>query len=72
MMKPNPVKSNCIIVIYIHCKPQIPVTIKKKMELFIKQFHENVLYKTPIYRKLGHSSEMRNDALMHREEVNMS
>ena len=39
----------------------------KKLSLLLKQFRENVRFKTPRCRKLGHSSEMQNAALMHRE-----
>ena len=35
----------------------------KKKIVFIKQFHSE----TPLCRKLSNSSEMQNDALMHRE-----
>ena len=38
----------------------------KKILLFLKQFYEFFVLKSPGFKKLGHSSEMRNDALMHR------
>ena len=37
------------------------------MSLLLKRFHENVRVNAPRYRKLSHSSEMKNDALMYRE-----
>ena len=35
--------------------------------LLLKQFHEKISSKTPRCRELNDSSEMQNDALMHRE-----
>ena len=43
---------------------------EKKILLSIKQFHKNVRYKLSRRRKLGNSSDMQNDTLMHRERVN--
>ena len=43
------------------------VTIEKNIVLFLKQFHENCHSKTTICRKCSNSSQMQNDALMHRE-----
>ena len=40
---------------------------EEKISLLLKQSHENVTSKNPRRRKLGHSSEMQNDSLMHRE-----
>ena len=56
----NPLKPEFTIVIFIHYKAVVDEM------LFLKQFHENFLSKTT---KLSHSSEMRNDALMHREDL---
>ena len=39
----------------------------RKILLLLKQFHQNLCSKTPGFQKLGHFSEMQNDALMHRE-----
>ena len=79
----NTFKPEFTIVIFIHHKPRIAVAIPdlwwikmtwsgwqmKKILLFLKQFHKNFCSKTtmPGLRKLSHSSEMRNDALIHRE-----
>ena len=41
--------------------------MKKILLLLLKQFHENFHSKTPCSRKLSRSSEMQNDALMHRD-----
>ena len=41
--------------------------MKKNVLLLFKQFHENFRSQTPRCKKLGHFSEMKNDALMHRE-----
>ena len=38
----------------------------KKILLFLKQFHENFCSKLPRFQETK-SSEMQNDALMHRE-----
>ena len=40
---------------------------EKNISLLSKQFRENIRFKTPGCGKLGHSSEMQSDALMHRE-----
>ena len=39
----------------------------KKISLLLKTVSKNVRFKTPRCRKLGHSSEMQNDALMHHQ-----
>ena len=39
----------------------------EKIIVIIEQFHENVRSKTSKCRKLSHSSEMQNYALVHRE-----
>ena len=68
-----------ITVIFIHHKPRIAVAIvvdeddlkwvaykKTYVSLLLKQLDENFSSKTPMCRELNHSSEMQNDALMHR------
>ena len=40
---------------------------EKKISLLLKQFPEYNRFKTTRCGKLGHSSEMQNDVLMHRE-----
>ena len=40
---------------------------EKNKVLLLKHFLEKNRSKTTRYRKLSHSSEMQNDALMHRE-----
>ena len=40
---------------------------EKKKLFLLKQSHENFHSKTLGFRKLNNSSEMQNDALMHRE-----
>ena len=39
---------------------------EKNILLLLKQFHEKFRSKIPRYRELSHSSEMQNNALMHR------
>ena len=39
----------------------------KKTSVIIDQYHKKIVLKPLIFRNLGHSSEMRNDALMHHE-----
>ena len=77
----NPFKPEFTIVIFTHSKSQIAVAIStcsgwkclevgdkwKNILLILKQFHENFVLKPPDFRKLGHFSDMRNDALMHPE-----
>ena len=46
------------------------VANEKNVLLLLKQSHKKIYSKTLRYRKLGNSSEMRNDALMHREGSN--
>ena len=41
--------------------------IRQIILIFLKQFHENFHSKTPRCRKLSHSSNLQNDALLHRE-----
>ena len=41
--------------------------MEKNILLLLKQFHENVRSKTSRCKTLSHSSEMKNDTLMHRE-----
>ena len=41
--------------------------MKKTYSVIIKQLLENGRFKTPMRRKLSHSSKIKNDALMHRE-----
>ena len=43
------------------------VAKEKKILLLLKQFYGNNRSKPPRCRKLGHSSELQNDALVHRE-----
>ena len=38
----------------------------KKALLLLKQFHENLRFKSPRCRELRHSSEMQNYAFVHR------
>ena len=40
---------------------------KKYILLLLKQFHKNSRSKTLGFRKVNHSLEMQNDALVHRE-----
>ena len=48
------------------------VANETKYILIIEQFHENVCSRKPIdrCRKSGHSSEMQNGVLLHREGLN--
>ena len=41
--------------------------MKQIILLLLKQFHGNCHSKAPRCRKISHSSDMQNDALMHRE-----
>ena len=41
--------------------------MKKNISLLLEQFHENFRCKKHMFRRLRHSSEMENDALMHHE-----
>ena len=41
--------------------------MKKKISLLLGEFHENVSFLNPLVQKLGHSSQIQNDDLMHRE-----
>ena len=43
------------------------VANENKKWLLLKQFQENVRSETPMCMKLSHSSDMQNDAFMHRE-----
>ena len=45
---------------------------EKNILLSLKMFRENFRSKTSMCRKLSHSSEMKNDALMHREGLTLS
>ena len=67
-------------VISIHYKPRIVrlvvdvddlkwVANEKNILLIKKKLHLNVHTKTHMCRKLNHPTEMRNDALMHREDI---
>ena len=42
----------------------------KNILLFVKQFHENLCSKTTRFQEINPESEKRNDALMHREDLN--
>ena len=42
---------------------------KKKIVLFLRQFHENCRSKTTNCRKLSNFSEMQDDALRHHEDL---
>ena len=46
--------------------------MKKKIVLFLRQFHENCRSKTTSCRKLSNFSEMQDDALRHREDLTLS
>ena len=46
------------------------VTNEKNILLFLKDFHENFRSKTTRFQEIKLFSEMRNDALMHRELFN--
>ena len=45
------------------------VANEKYISSLLKQFHENFRSESPRCRKLRHSSEMRKDALVHREDL---
>ena len=80
---PNCLSSNCFrynleftIVILIHYKPRVAVAIldllwmkkiKENCHVLVSQFHGIFRSKTLGFRKLSHSSQMLNDALMRRE-----
>ena len=82
----NPFKPDLNIPIFMRCMSKIATAIldcsgwrwrkmgckRRKILVLLKQFHENYHCKPPGSRKLGHLQRYANNALMHREglEVN--
>ena len=81
----NPFRPEFTIVIFIHSKQRIAVTIfdllwmkmiefglkiKENCHVLVTQFHDIFILKPLVFGKISLFSGMSNDALMHREGLN--